>query len=330
MNRNDPPRDVAITSPDDMAIITEGDEITFNAYALDPDVAFGDVLSFQWESDRDGVLSSEKTFSTTTLSIGLHTITLEATDGEATNSTTIAITVKRQDDNGNGGGGGDNGDGGGGGLSTGLMAGILVAVIVVIGVVLFVVKGRSSTPVVEVAAFDTERPKPGPKEAPTPKEGPTAAPTEAPPTSAEEPAPAPDEPLPATLPAEEPAPAPTEEPAPAPSYALDYEVAKGPSEQEVGMTYEAVAMDTALLAGSDPEELRLDDLKREYQAAISQLDFGVPAKELAGMDWYEVAAALATGEQKQLDDGRTVTQIGDHWFYSDTEDLKTFLKRHDE
>ncbi len=323
-NRNDPPQDVAVTSPEDGAIFTEGDEIPFNAYALDPDVAFGDVISFQWNSDRDGVLSSEKTFSTTSLSIGLHTITLEATDGEITNSTAINITIKRQDDNGNGGGGGDNGDGGGGGLSTGLMAGILVAVIVVIGVVLFVVKGRTSTPVVEVAAFDTERtkPKPGPKKVPTPKEGPTAAPTEAPPTPAEGPAPAPDEPLPATLPAEE--------PAPSPSYALDYEVAEGPSEREVGMTYEAVAVDTALLAESDPEQLRLDDLKRGYQAAISQLDFGVPAKELAGMDWYEVAGALATGEQRQLDDGRTVTQIGDHWFYSDTENLKTFLKRHDD
>ena len=155
VNRNDPPQDVAVTSPEDGSIHTEGDEITFNAYALDPDVTYGDVLTFQWRSDRDGALSSEKTFKIQTLSIGAHTITLEASDGEITNSTSITITVKRKDDNGNGGGGNNGGgDDDGGGLSTGLLAGILVAVIVIIGVVLFVVKGRTSTPVVGVAAFD--------------------------------------------------------------------------------------------------------------------------------------------------------------------------------
>ena len=117
---------------------------------------------------------------------------------------------------------------------------------------------------------------------------------------------------------------------PSPEYSLDYAVAAAPVEQEVSMKLEAVAMDTTLLAEADPEKVRLDNRKREYQAAISQLDFGVPAKELAGMDWYEVAAALATGEQKELDDGRKVTKIDDNWFYSDTENLKTFLKRHDE
>jgi hypothetical protein len=89
-----------------------------------------------------------------------------------------------------------------------------------------------------------------------------------------------------------------------------------------------VAVDTASLAEADPEQKRLDNLKREYQAAISALPWGVPSTELAHMDWYELAAAMATGEHKELEDGRPVVKIGDHWFYADTEDPKTFLKRH--
>ncbi|MCJ2540110.1 MAG: hypothetical protein LN414_02435, partial [Candidatus Thermoplasmatota archaeon] len=97
----------------------------------------------------------------------------------------------------------------------------------------------------------------------------------------------------------------------------------GPSKGVTG-----VAVDTASLAEADPEQLRLDQLKRDYQAAISSLPFGVPSSDLAGMDWYELAGAMATGEHKVLHDGQKVVKIEGHWYYSDTEDMKDFLKRY--
>ena len=311
-NRNDPPRDVAVRNPEDGSAVIEGDEVSFSAYAIDPDVTYGDVLSFQWISSLDGVLSSEKSFTTSTLSLGTHNITVEATDGEFTVPTSITLVVNKEGGGGGGGGNGDGVDGEGDGISTFLIVGI-VAALVIIGVAFFFVKNRS-IPIAEAPPPPMDLPDRKAEEEelrkPVAKADPKAEP-------APEPEAAPEA-------------GPLTDQAPSPEYSLDYAVAEAPVRQEVSMKYEAVAIDTTLLAEADPEKIRLDNRKREYQAAISQLDFGVPAKELAGMDWYEVAAALATGEQKELDDGRKVTKIGDNWFYSDTEDLKTYLKRHDE
>ncbi|NOQ54658.1 MAG: hypothetical protein GQ558_08655 [Thermoplasmata archaeon] len=311
-NRNDPPRDVAVRNPEDGSAVIEGDEVSFSAYAIDPDVTYGDVLSFQWSSSLDGVLSSEKSFTTSTLSQGTHNITVEVTDGEFTVPTSITLVVNKEGGGGGGGGNGNGVDGEGDGISTFLIVGI-VAALVIISVAFFFVKNRS-IPIAEAPPPPMDLPDRKAEEEelrqPVAKAAPKAEP-------APEPEAAPEA-------------GPLKDQAPSPEYSLDYAVAEAPVRQEVSMKYEAVAIDTTLLAETDPEKIRLDNRKREYQAAISQLDFGVPAKELAGMDWYEVAAALATGEQKELDDGRKVTKIDDNWFYSDTEDLKTFLKRHDE
>lgn len=91
---------------------------------------------------------------------------------------------------------------------------------------------------------------------------------------------------------------------------------------------QSVAIDTRTLAGDDPEQLALDQRKRDYQAAISALPFGVPSSELAHMDWYELAKAMAEGDHMTLDDGRTVVLIEDSWYYADTEDTKNFLRKH--
>ncbi len=311
-NRNDPPQDVAVRTPEDGSTIIEGDEVSFSAYAIDPDVTYGDVLSFQWSSSLDGLLSSEKSFAINTLSQGTHNITVEVTDGEFTVPTSITLVVNKQDGGGGGGGTGDNGGSEGSGISTFLIVGI-VAAIVIIGVAFFVVKNRS-IPIAEAPPPPMDMPDRKAEEEELRKPVAKAAP----------------EAKPAPEPEAAPEAGPMADQAPSPEYSLDYAVAAAPVEQEVSRKLEAVAMDTTLLAEADPEKVLLDNRKREYQTAISQLDFGVPAKELAGMDWYEVAAALATGEQKELDDGRKVTKIDDNWFYSDTEDLKTFLRRHDE
>ncbi len=61
-----------------------GDVLTFVGTAVDNDHVGGSIVSYEWESDLDGVLSTEKSFSipVTDLSIGRHTITFTAQDAE--------------------------------------------------------------------------------------------------------------------------------------------------------------------------------------------------------------------------------------------------------
>jgi hypothetical protein len=78
----------------------------------------------------------------------------------------------------------------------------------------------------------------------------------------------------------------------------------------------------------DAEELRLESLKRKYQNAIGRLPYGIPAPELRDRDWVALAAALATGERKTVEEGREVTRIDGRWYFSDMKDTSTFLKEH--
>ena len=78
----------------------------------------------------------------------------------------------------------------------------------------------------------------------------------------------------------------------------------------------------------DVEQLRIDNMKRQYQNAIGSLPYGIPSKKLAGREWTDLAASLATGEKKMVDGGMEVTKIDGLWYYSDHEDTGTFLKEH--
>ncbi|NIP35326.1 MAG: hypothetical protein GWN18_20135, partial [Thermoplasmata archaeon] len=78
----------------------------------------------------------------------------------------------------------------------------------------------------------------------------------------------------------------------------------------------------------EKEAMRLDNLKRKYQNAIGRLPYGIPSKELAGMDWMELSALLATGEKKTVEGGAEVTQVNGRWYYSDADDTGTFLTEH--
>jgi len=78
----------------------------------------------------------------------------------------------------------------------------------------------------------------------------------------------------------------------------------------------------------DQERLRVDNLKRKYATAIGRLPYGIPAADLKGMDWNDLAAALATGQKKTLPDGHETTQVKGKWYYSDPSDSSTFLKEH--
>ena len=82
---------------------TEGEIVSFMGYGYDSD---GSIVSYSWESDIDGPLSTERSFSTSTLSVGEHTITFEVKDDEGRWSTSVTMTlvVQEKEEEGEGGG----------------------------------------------------------------------------------------------------------------------------------------------------------------------------------------------------------------------------------
>lgn len=84
---------VTITAPDSGASRIVGESVTFIATATDTED--GDISgSISWTSDRDGVIGSGGTISTTALTIGAHTITAAVTDsGGRAAAASIAFTV---------------------------------------------------------------------------------------------------------------------------------------------------------------------------------------------------------------------------------------------
>ncbi len=84
---------VSIDTPLDGAIFTEGDNITFIGTA--DDAEDGNLsANIDWTSDLDGDLGSAATISSTSLSLGVHTITATIFDSEdLSDSTSIVITV---------------------------------------------------------------------------------------------------------------------------------------------------------------------------------------------------------------------------------------------
>lgn len=69
----------------------EDEEIYFHGFGSDSD---GMITAYQWSSNKDGVLSSESTFTTSTLSSGTHTISFKVKDNGGTWSSAKTITVK--------------------------------------------------------------------------------------------------------------------------------------------------------------------------------------------------------------------------------------------
>jgi hypothetical protein len=337
LNRNDAPRDVAITSPENGSSIKQSESVQLRAYAIDPDIIFGDVLTFQWSSDIDGDLGSGRNKEVQNLSLGIHKIILHVSDGQITNETWVRLTVKEDGGGGNGGknGPGKNGDDGGG-ISTGLAIGVIAALVVVGGLLFFMSKRKSSweenpyetsggpLPVLEETKEVKAKPAPAPKVVATEAAGTTE---EAEPAEAEEPGPLPElESEPELEP--EPEVEPEPEPEPAPEIPeVPYAIAHTPEpDKEVGqIVMEAHLLEKPVISA---EEKVMDELKRTYQNAIGTLPFGIPSSELASRSWVDLASALATGEKRTLDDGREVTDIDGRWYYSDPEDVRTLLKEH--
>ncbi len=84
----------AITSPAGGASFTQGSSITFTGSGTDPEQGALSGASLVWTSDLDGQIGTGVTFSNTTLTVGVHTLTLTVTDaGGLTGTAIITVTI---------------------------------------------------------------------------------------------------------------------------------------------------------------------------------------------------------------------------------------------
>ncbi len=69
----------------------QGEEVYFHGFGSDSD---GMITGYQWSSSIDGVLSSESTFTTTSLSVGTHLISFKVKDNDGAWSSVESAQVK--------------------------------------------------------------------------------------------------------------------------------------------------------------------------------------------------------------------------------------------
>lgn len=87
-----------ISSPTDGTTVSEGEAITFEGSAEDPEdgTLTGDALV--WSSDQNGALGTSTSVTSSSLSAGTHTVTLTATDSDGAEGTDeISLTVDSSD-----------------------------------------------------------------------------------------------------------------------------------------------------------------------------------------------------------------------------------------
>jgi hypothetical protein len=90
---NNPPT-ATITAPADGSSFAAGASVAFSGTGSDPEDGALTGASLVWSTDLDGQIGTGVGFSTTALSIGVHTITLTATDSNgATGTDQITVTV---------------------------------------------------------------------------------------------------------------------------------------------------------------------------------------------------------------------------------------------
>jgi parallel beta-helix repeat protein len=91
---NDPPDKPEIISLNTDLRISEGDKINFEGRCTDPDILYGDELTYQWSSDISGELDIGRYLNRLELPPGEHTITLTVKDKSGNSSfAEINVTV---------------------------------------------------------------------------------------------------------------------------------------------------------------------------------------------------------------------------------------------
>ncbi len=94
---NDLPGPVEIITPENNIELEHGTLLNFQANCTDPDLPYGDVLTYTWSSDIIGEMEG-KTLNDILLPVGKHIITVEVTDQEgASSEASIEIDVLKSD-----------------------------------------------------------------------------------------------------------------------------------------------------------------------------------------------------------------------------------------
>ena len=150
---NDPPVWARIHEPEDDLEIKEGKKITLRGEGFDPDVQYGDKLTYVWSSSITGEFDDRlENLTDVKLEFGEHVITLVVSDKYGkTASTSINVTVKAK-----GTGAQDNGIG----SSLGVIIGAVVVVIVVILLLLFFLVFKKKKPPADDVDKDLPEVKP--------------------------------------------------------------------------------------------------------------------------------------------------------------------------
>jgi hypothetical protein len=312
-NTNDEMEDPLITSPSFGESFMVNQSFSLVGMCDDPDIQWGQVLNYSWESNISGILGYGSSINVRVLEPGRHRITLTVRDPDYTKTVTVDVLINpREDvtpppppDN----------DDQPSSINWALIIGI-VAVLGILGAVLFMVAGKRKTEQqgtqmdyesVKVEKKETVERIGAGKRAVGDEREPEREGAEMSEVQQE----------------------------------IEIETDAIPStglSMEVRKTEAASEETEKLFAGIsdlEPEEteeereaLRIDNLMRTYQNAIGRLPYGIPSKELVDRDWVDLAAALATGEKKILPDGQETTEIDGRWYYSDVKDTGTFLKEH--
>jgi predicted transcriptional regulator len=92
-NVNDPPDDPLISAPPDGSTFEVGEAFDLVGACDDPDLRFGQVLTFTWSSDVSGVLGTGPRLNVSLSDLGAHVITLTVGDGEFERSATVTVTI---------------------------------------------------------------------------------------------------------------------------------------------------------------------------------------------------------------------------------------------
>jgi hypothetical protein len=309
----DPPQ---ITNPLSGAKFKVDQTFSLVAICFDPDVQYGQVLNFTWTSNISGVLGWGSSLTVSIADAGTHFITVTVRDPDFVKEDSIEIYIEPKSDVGPPQPPADEDETAS--INWALIVGI-VAVLGILGAVLFIVAGKRRTEAYE-AKMDTQmeeeekreslkRARNAIKDLADEWEGESkaeAAGWEVAADGAEY---------------EE-----MEVGAPV-ALTMEAKVTEGPSE-DVAKLWSGISATDAARSEEDKEALQLENLKRKYQNAIGRLPYGIPSKELQGMDWVVLANALATGAKKKVEGGKEVTLIDGRWYYSDNEDTGTFLKEH--
>ncbi|MCK5415525.1 MAG: hypothetical protein KAJ35_09100, partial [Thermoplasmata archaeon] len=93
-NVNDPPGQPWITEPPDGSRFKVNESFGLAGGCDDPDIRFGQVLTFTWMSNISGALGTGTELDMSLTNVGTHLITLTVSDGEFERSATLTIVIE--------------------------------------------------------------------------------------------------------------------------------------------------------------------------------------------------------------------------------------------